>query len=206
MKSRVVLISIISIILVCLYFLYSYKPFHFAPNDSQINSGATDKVHADISTTSHQNDPVKTHSKQLIEKAECKQLYSNSETLEELTISKSYALSKFIRSLESKGFNTQQIEVIGDIAGIGKKEVSLASSGLNTSEFMRNQGKIVLLADEYQTRTDMSSENRDYFDDAVTQKDYAKLIQAAQEKRINPNDIRFGTYRRKTNYDYSKSQ
>lgn len=209
MKSRVLIISTISIILACFYFLYSFKSFHYTSNNSPINSDATDKGHVGLSTTSLPNDIANPQSKQLIEKSECKKLYSNSETIEELTLNKNYALSKFIRSLETKGFNTQQIEVIGDIAGIGKKEISLASIGLNTSEFMSNQGKIVLLADEYQTRTDMPSENRDYFDNLVTQKDYVKLIQAAQEKRINPNDIRFGasllSYIIQSNNDISSS-
>ncbi len=160
------------------------------PTGSVDDKTTTLSAPADISGTQQNLSEVKPLLN-TISREECQSIFEKSLTVTELTKTKNYALSKFVRTLDANSVSVTDKNTIGDVAGLSMKEMSLASSGLNQSEFRNDQGKIVLLADDYANRVELPSLDRNFFDEALKEKNYRKIIDAVNEHKIDPNQVRF---------------
>ncbi len=193
MKLRnVMAISIIVIVVIFYLFKESLLPQFFS--DATIHSAIdrestlliSPSIADSLQSSAHPEQPINPVSRE-----ECQALFANSLTVAEQRKNKNYALSKFVRMLEANGISHADQIVIGDIAGLSIQDVSLASSGLNQSEFMSSQGEIVLLADDYKNRTELPSLERNFFDEALKEKNYNKIITAVDSHKLDPNQVRF---------------
>ena len=172
MKTRFLPIAGITFaaILGYLYIDHSNSP----PSDQQNSTGPAVQDPRQGSTNAKNSNAINEGNP--ISLKECVALYENNQTESSLQKNKKYALTRFFRKLAAQKIDHTQQDIIGDMAGLSRREVSLAASGLNQSAFMEQQGKIVLLADDYQNKKELPSLERSQLDKAVSNKNYHEIV------------------------------